>query len=213
MAVQALLDGLVPNVGALPPRDDRVRGAGIGDFVGEPQRPGDPRGRARGRPRGGDHVRVQGLGGLPPRPYFGADGVTADGPAGASPLGPTSAATGSVLPHHGLFGPRPPTKIPNRRRTGPLTRVLVTTAKGRGAGGAGNARRPCSSQAAQAREPGNASQRSTSWAAGGRRTPHVALARGQRRARRPAPATIHRRAAARCTETGHHPPHPTRKIC
>ena len=29
MAVQALLDGLVPNVGALPPRDDRVRGQAL----------------------------------------------------------------------------------------------------------------------------------------------------------------------------------------
>ena len=75
-------------------------------------RPGDPRGRARGRPRGGDHVRVQGLGGLPPLPYFGADGVTADGPAGASPLGPASAATGSVLPHHGVFAPAPTQNSP-----------------------------------------------------------------------------------------------------
>ena len=50
-SVQALLDGLVPNVG---PEDGPVLvtigygGRGVGDFVGEPQRPGDPRGRARG---------------------------------------------------------------------------------------------------------------------------------------------------------------------
>ena len=63
------------------------------------------------------------------------------------------------------FSPPPPPKIPqpssnrpsharlSRPQRGSELRDLVTTAKGRGAGGAGNARRTCSSKAAQAREP------------------------------------------------------------